>query len=472
VWVWIEEPEDPAAAGSAQVAEQANDLYLSTQGTRRFTEPEVQFFQKARSEFTELAPPTSNVTIRFEESSKGLPNRGSWRNSLAVADMNNDGKLDLIAPPQRGSDVSPSIFLGDGQGNWKLWREVKWPRALAYGSVSAADFNRDGNMDLAFGVHLQGIFVFLGDGKGTFTNVNEGLPRDFPTRRIVLDDVDADGYTDIVGISEGPTAMQFDMNETHSRLRVYYNRKNGTVWEGVNAVDPARRLAGDHLAVGRFNNDKYPDFAGSSIYFNSTDTLYLSKSAREWVPIDAKNGEVVPQASYYLAAVAGKFSSPKRDDAVVSFVRTWPSDLNPKLVPFPPSMTIGGIDRITFENGQAKRTSIVRWTGNDGVWGLGSGDFNGDGHADLVYSRMQPREAVLLLNDGKGNFTRARVEGLDLAPKTNYDIRVADVNDDHRPDVIVMYESSGTTAFAERTGAIQVFLNRGTTAAPAAQAAK
>jgi len=95
------------------------------------------------------------------------------------------------------------------------------------------------------------------------------------------------------------------------------------------------------------------------------------------------------------------------------------------------------------------------------------GDFDGDGNLDIIYTRYDPREAVILLGDGKGGFTRATVEGLTLKSNSNYDVRVADVNGDGRPDIILMYESSGRFAFGEQNGAIEVFLNRGSASAPA-----
>ena len=78
-----------------------------------------------------------------------------------------------------------------------------------------------------------------------------------------------------------------------------------------------------------------------------------------------------------------------------------------------------------------------------------------------MFTRDRPREAVLLLGDGKGGFERVALEGLVVAPQRNYDLGVADVNGDDRPDVILMYEAQSTTAMAAKDGSIQVFLNRG-----------
>jgi hypothetical protein len=68
---------------------------------------------------------------------------------------------------------------------------------------------------------------------------------------------------------------------------------------------------------------------------------------------------------------------------------------------------------------------------------------------------------VILLGDGLGHFKRANVEGISMPGLLNYDVKVADVNNDKRPDVILMYESDETTAFSPKNGKVQVFLNRG-----------
>lgn len=466
VWVWNDDAEPPLPQDKIVEAAQNG-------GYRQFGAEDLKFFQKIRSEFSEFTPPTTNTVIRFEESSEGLPTGGSWRNSLAVADMNGDGFMDIIAPPERAGGNIPVIFLGDGKGHWKVW-QVKWPHGLDYGSVTAADFNKDGHMDLAFGVHLNGVYVFLGDGQGNFTESSKGLAHDFPTRRVTTADVDNDGYPDVVAISEGPTAVQRPEDATYGRIRVYLNRDKGTAWEGINVAAPENRFGGDWLSVGNFNGDKYPDFAAASIFFNASNTIWLSNGLRKWKPLaNVDPNYVVPYASYYFASAVGRFSKQKLDEVAVSYARFWPTDMNPHLVPDPPAKNVIGIDRITFAaDGSAKRTSIVRWASNRSLWGVASGDFNGDGNDDIMYTRFDPREGVILLGDGKGNFARCKVEGLTLSPNSNYDLKVADVNGDKLPDVILMYESSGKSAFSSRDGSIHVFLNRGATTGAAATSTK
>ena len=450
LWVWAQDPEPEDVTHAAAEAPP----------TSRFKADHIAFFERIRPQFSALTPPSSGKTIVFENSSSGLPTNGSWRSSLAVADMNGDGFPDIILPPQRKGNGIPLIFLGDGKGHWHNWENIKWPHTVDYGSVAAADFNKDGHMDLVFGVHLNGVYVFMGDGKGTFTEVSKGLPRDFPTRRVVAVDVDGDGYPDIVTSSEGPTALERAENADYGKIRVYLNRKNGTEWVGSNVSEPSVRIGGDWLSAGNFNGDRIPDFVSSSVYQGSMEVVHLSDKPGHWKPLPS-DGDLLPSISYYLASTTGKFSSKKLDDAIISFIRFWPSDLDGRIVPTPPITEMTSIDRISFSKAGAKRTPIVRWSSRAGIWGLASGDFDGDGNLDIIYARDDPREVVILMGDGQGNFRSAVVEGLKLEPNHSYDIKVADVNGDGRPDLVIMYEMTATTTLAERDGSVQVFLNRG-----------
>ncbi|MEA2166669.1 MAG: hypothetical protein QOK37_4796 [Thermoanaerobaculia bacterium] len=454
VWAWVPILDKHPADSTESVAPAPPQKYL---------EGDIKFLEKARFQFAPLAPAANNTVIRFEDSSEGLPTSGSWRNSLVVADMNGDGCPDIIAPPQRGgaSNNLPAIFLGDCKGHWKLWADVIWPHSLDYGGVVAADFNKDGNMDLAFAVHLNGIYVFMGDGKGHFSEVIEGLPRDYATRRIIVTDVNNDGYPDLAAASEGPS-IRGTQATPFGKAIVLLNKNKGKAWQVMDIAGPGASTGSDWMSAGNFNGDSTPDFFLGSIYHGSWDVLFLSKGPKLWAPLPS-DGDIVPSRAVYVASAAGKFSSKTRDDVVFSFFRDWPADLDTRIVPTPPIKQLIEIDRMTFGEGGPKRVPIARWSGSRVVTGLASGDFNGDGKLDIIYRYTTPAnsEAVILLGDGKGGFTQAKVEGLPILDLTSYDLKVADVDGDGKPDVIIMYESGSKSSFESQNGSIRVFLNRG-----------
>lgn len=461
VWVWMSVLDPPKTREERRKEEETITVPKET----------VDYLNAIRDEFSPLDPPTAPVRVQFEESSHGLPDNGSWRNAPAVADMNNDGFVDLILPPQRAGNGMPSIYLGDGKGNWQPWR-VLWPTRINYGAVVAADFNKDKNQDLAFSIHLSGIAIFLGDGKGGFTEVL--YDKAFPSRRLITSDIDRDGWMDIVAITEGPTGRSNDPKaKEYTALRGYLNRAKGTKWEGLNIAHPKDNTSGDWLAAGYFNGDKYPDFLSSTIYFNGTSVVHLSQNAPKKYDFfwDGK-GYVIPFRSYYYAVAAGRFTKKDRDDAIVTHFRIWPPKMDQDVIADPPLTRVVGIDHISFsaDGKEAKRTSIMRWAPGRAVPGLSTADIDRDGKQDIMFTRHDPREAVLLVGDGKGGFARAQVEGLDLRPLANYDLTIADVNNDSRPDVIVMYEAESATSLSVKNGSVHVYLNKGTVAGQTAAA--
>jgi hypothetical protein len=455
VWVWVRDPEPTDAAPTAQPS--------------RYSESDIKFFGILRPQFFPLDPATNGRTIRFEESSDGLPQAGSFRNSMAVADMNEDGFPDLVLPPQRGgAEGLPTIYAGDGKGHWKGWPATV-PHALDYGSVVVADFNKDGHQDMAFSVHLTGVFVYMGNGKGQFTEVFEGLPRDFPTRRLVVADVNRDGYPDLVAITEGPTAGEIP-GVPRGPVIALINKNKGLAWQAEDVAQPGVKTGADWLSAGQFNEDGRPDFVIGSIYLGSRDIFYLSKSANEWARLE-NHEDLIPWGAYFYGNATGRITSKRRDDAVITYVRYWPSDLDPAIMPRPPLAESTAIDRVSFaKDGTATRYPIARWSGHRPVTGVALADLDGDGNLDIIYADAALRQLVTLLGDGKGGFTRANTEAPQLSDLGMYDLKVADVNGDKRPDVIIMYESGASTnaagqltapAFATLNGSVHVYLNRG-----------
>jgi hypothetical protein len=118
--------------------------------------------------------------------------------SLAVGDFNADGKTDVVVT-NNGTGANPqmNIYLSNGDGTFRAGGQYTLP---SYSSVSVADVNHDGKLDLvvtSFAVALQ---VFLGNGDGTFQNPISG-PNAFYSGGLVIDDFNGDGKLDVVAIT-------------------------------------------------------------------------------------------------------------------------------------------------------------------------------------------------------------------------------------------------------------------------------
>lgn len=111
--------------------------------------------------------------------------------AAALADFNNDGKLDVAVVGEQGSVGDLGVFLGNGDGTLQS-PMVQSTKSFPY-SVAAGDFNKDGNIDLA--VAEGDIGVFLGNGDGTVqAEVDYGANTGF----VQAADMNGDGTLDLV----------------------------------------------------------------------------------------------------------------------------------------------------------------------------------------------------------------------------------------------------------------------------------
>ena len=208
--------------------------------------------------------------------------------AIASADLNGDGKLDLVVPDYVGAASGKvAILLGNGDGTFQA------PTFLTTGGGATwpvlADFNKDGKLDLAVANQFGTIDVFLGNGNGTFNtpvvlnDVQANIGNTIPIS-LAAADFNLDGNLDLlVGTNAGDTVQFTGASGVPAGLQVFLGNGDGTF------TAPQNYLAAGYsnpVLVGDFNGDGAPDVAAGdpsdsvvSILLNQTP-LPLSVSPR------------------------------------------------------------------------------------------------------------------------------------------------------------------------------------------------
>jgi hypothetical protein len=133
---------------------------------------------------------------------------------VAVADLNGDGKADLVAT--HDDDPLIAVLLGDGKGGFNPIPESPLRPPNPVWGVAVADLNLDGKKDLALGAQLDhGVTIMLGDGKGGFVSVaGSSLPAGKNANYVAVADLNGDAKPDLVASSYGSGEVRVFLNET------------------------------------------------------------------------------------------------------------------------------------------------------------------------------------------------------------------------------------------------------------------
>jgi hypothetical protein len=154
---------------------------------------------------------------------------------VAVGDFNHDNVLDFATANLNSGNVS--IRLGNGDGTFHPGPQAEIAIGIKPSAVAVGDFNHDNIPDLAVTTLTGTLHILIGNGNGTFTELNPPLNVGLAPRSIAVSDLNGDGKLDLVIANAGS-----------NNVSVLFGNGNGTFVPAVNyfvGISPIAVTAAD-----------------------------------------------------------------------------------------------------------------------------------------------------------------------------------------------------------------------------------
>ncbi len=237
-----------------------------------------------------------------------------------AGDFNNDGKLDLMMqtaqPRQDGSNFSIAIALGTGTGQFLQYSNYVFPNQFT--ALTAADFNQDSRLDVAFYYPATGTLRVLGGrGDGTFgPAIFEAPIANGPFASLVTD-IDGNGSPDLV-MAAYPQFHVFRNTRGNPPLLAQLTLAPPSVIGGAADSSATVTLGGaapaGGIAVTLASSDPAASFP--------TGTIVTIPAGASSATFPIRTAAVAALTSATISATAGGITQTARLDIVAGFVLT------------------------------------------------------------------------------------------------------------------------------------------------------
>ncbi len=423
----------------------------------------------------QAAPPNKQgPPVRFKDTA--IYNSGGlYADSVAIADLNGDGNPDLVVTSAcpcgggSGADGVIGVLLGNGDGTFQP--PVSYdPGGEEPFSVAIADVNGDGKPDIVVATLCQtsyfcgypaagGVSVLLGNGDGTFQPAvvysSGGYTRGDTSARIVIGDVNGDGKPDLIVSSECQSGDNCNFPTGPGGVTVLLGNGDGTFQPAVSYSSGGWDATS--VAVADVNGDGKLDLVVSNFCLSGNDCpAYGSDPGGVSVLLGNGDGTFQPPLSFssggyfaYWVAVADVNGDGHPDLVAVNGCgnNSCPANV-----------------AVFLGNGDGTFQSPVNYDGPSGATSVATGDVNGDGNLDLVVSSACfdfCRDSVgVMPGNGDGTF-QPPVNFYSGGYSRTSRAAIGDVNHDGKPDLVVGNDCSADEkfGFCPTNGTVGVLLN-------------
>jgi hypothetical protein len=326
-----------------------------------------------------------------------------------AADFNGDGKPDLAVTNWQAGNVAVLLNRGDGTGSFGA--ATNFDVGNRPQGVESADFNGDGNPDLAVtnsdgSSNSVSVLLNKGDGTGSF-----GAATDFP-------------------VGSGPngiTSLLFN-NDVHPDLAVTnYGSNNVSVLlgDGQGSFGAATNfdVGAGPIGITSANinsSDSHPDLAVTN---RDSDTISLLFSNGTGGVTENRTFDVGNSPQGITSADFNEDGNPDQ-----AFTRIFEDNV---------SVLFG-------DGGYGSSGSSGPFSVGDVPTDITNADFNEDGNPDLAVTNYNSNNVSVLRGDGTGSFDPAT--NFEVGAGSPIDITSADFNGDGKPDLAVANYNSATVS--------------------------
>jgi hypothetical protein len=329
--------------------------------------------------------------------------------AVVSADFNHDGNLDLAVSDLGVSQVT--VLLGDGKGVFHQAGKFSVP---APGAMAVGDFNGDHIPDLAIiewgGTGYSSLTIFLGKGDGTFKNSfthQVGIQ----ATSVAVADFNGDGRLDVA-------VANADYDSKDGNVMVFFGKGDGTFKKPAVYNLPAPY----GIAAGDLNGDHHPDLVATG--WNDSTVAILMNTGR---------GKFEHTATYSL----GNTLEPN-SVVIGNLVRGGHADLVVSDGSQGISVLLGNGDG-TFGNPTFYST---RGVGGNGPQASVIADFNHDGKLDIATILFQ-KNSALFYGNGDGTFQTAVPIKL---PSGGMSLALGDFDRNGAPDLAFVFQDAAKIA--------------------------